>query len=92
MCGCSGGSSVVMGASGSFCRSQMDKLQKSRNKLAILFNHIKDVELRAKFKEDRDEIELIMREASETGTCPDHETAVYIENEVNNEYAKYYNT
>ena len=80
-----------MGASGALCKAQADKLTKSRNKLAILYNIVKDPEVKARLKEDRLDIEEIIKQANETQNCPDHKTVVFIETQVNNEYAKYNN-
>jgi hypothetical protein len=91
MCGCSGGSGYSFLTSGT-CGAQGDKLRGSREKLAILYNHVKDEELKARYKEDRLEIEEMIRQANLTETCPDLETVILIETEVNNEYAKYFNT
>jgi hypothetical protein len=79
-------------SNGTFCSGQLNRLADARNKLAILFNTIKDPDLRVKFKSDRDEIEQLIYESNNNQVCPDNETVMFIVTEVNNEYTKYYNS
>lgn len=95
MCGCGGGASGSFKygtSSTSFCGSKISLLQDARNKLAILYNLTKDPVLKAKYKEDRNVVEQMLNDTADGQTCPDSETVMFIVTEVNNEYAKYYNS
>lgn len=91
MCGCTSGGGYST-SSTSYCGGQVSILQDSRNKLAILYNHVQDPELKAKYKEDKATVDQIMYDAANGISCPDAEEVTTIVNYVNNEYAKYYNT
>ena len=93
MCGCSSrGSGFTASSSGAtFCSGQYSQLQDARNKLATMFNIERDPVKKAKLKEDRDLVEQLLLDSA-NGSCPDNETVILIVTEVNNEYAKYYNT
>lgn len=86
MCGCGGNSSIGFSTT---CGKKVDRLVTSRNKLAILYNKISDPLLKNKYKEDRIDIDEIIKETHQTGTCPDLSVIILIEQEVNNEYSKY---
>lgn len=92
MCGCTSGGIGFSASNKSYCGGQVSILQDARNKLAILFNHVKDPELKQQYKNDRLTVEQIMYDASNGIACPDAETIAEIINYVKNEYSKYYNT
>lgn len=91
MCGCKGSAKFTSSTTKS-CSGKLSDLEDARNKLAILQNHVTDPVLKAKYKSEKDEVNDLIIQTSNTGVCPSQEVVTGITNYVNNEYAKYYNT
>lgn len=86
MCGCGGNSSKGFST---ICGKKIDRLTISRNKLAILYNKVNDSSLKEQYKNDRIDIDELIKESHQTGTCPELSIVSLIEQEVDNEYSKY---
>jgi hypothetical protein len=90
MCGCSGSLSSKASTS-TTCGWKSSKLEDARNKIAILFNSVSDPQLKEEYKALREEIEQILLSIYNNGACPDGSVVNAIINEIENEYANYYN-
>lgn len=91
MCGCSGSLSSKASKS-SACGWKASKLEDARNKIAILFNAVKDAQLKEEYNTLKVEIEQILLLIYNNGTCPETSVVTAIINEIENEYANYYNS
>lgn len=90
MCGCNL-SSTSSKSYVRICGYKYDKLQQARDKMAILFNTTRDPQLKAEYKDLRNEIEALQANIIQSDICPDNNTITAILTEVENEYSNYYN-
>ena len=88
MCNC--GTTFKLSTS-TACSSRIARLKNSRNKMATLQNSTKDLILKDEFRVVKEEIDNLIQQSVVNNQCPSQEVVVAIENEVNNEYAKYNN-
>lgn len=91
MCGCSGSLSYKASKS-TACGWKASKLENARNKIAVLFNVVSDTQLKEEYNALKEEIGQILLLIYNNGTCPETSVVTAIINEIENEYANYYNS